>query len=129
MSKTAESNAEATKIVTRSPPNARRVAFSELREDRDRWERALKSTYHIERGGRPDLFLVRETSAPMPENCSLSRRGDTFLGWCSCDSFEPGLGSDPDDPYGICHHLVALRQRAVLDSYSIPRSIGTVPDG
>jgi len=98
--------------VTAQPAGTAPIDFQAVREDHPTtWQAALDADPTVTDGGRPDLFLV-DTGQEIPQNCSLARTPDgRHAGWCSCQIF---------DTAGVCPHLCVLRQRAALNTLSIP---------
>lgn len=99
-------------VVRHQPDGTVSLDFRAVRENHSTtWDAALDVSITVERGGRPDLFLV-DVDDECPFNCSLARRETgTYAGWCSCEMF---------DATGVCPHLCALRQRAALGDLDIP---------
>lgn len=101
-----------TVTVTAQPAGTVPIDFQAVREDHPTtWQAALDADLTVTDGGRPDLFLI-DTGQEIPQNCSLARTPDgKHAGWCSCQML---------DAAGVCPHLCVLRQRAALDTLSIP---------
>ncbi|MBX0298055.1 hypothetical protein [Haloarcula nitratireducens] len=98
--------------VAAQPDGTHDLDFPAVRETRPAmWSAALEATVTIEHGNRPDLFVVMLDDS-QPANCSLARHSEgDYAGWCSCRSFTET---------GVCPHLCALRQRAILNDVAIP---------
>ncbi|MFC6977106.1 hypothetical protein ACFQL1_24065 [Halomicroarcula sp. GCM10025709] len=98
--------------VARQPEGTRDLDFETIRQSRSTtWSAALEASVDIDRGGRPDLFLVA-VDDDCPANCSLAEYpSGEHAGWCSCQVFQATA---------VCPHLCVLRQRAALGDLCFP---------
>ncbi|MFC7076165.1 hypothetical protein [Haloarcula halophila] len=98
--------------VAHQPEGTRDLDFETIRQSRSTtWTAALEASVDIDRGGRPDLFLVT-VDGDCPANCSLAKYSTgEHAGWCSCQVFQSTE---------VCPHLCVLRQRAALGDLSLP---------